>query len=77
MDAVAHFTQLARYNVWATERLLDAVRALPDDDYRRDVGLFFKSIHGTLNHLLVGEHCLLYTSPSPRDKRQSRMPSSA
>ena len=22
-------------------------------------------------------HCLLYTSPSPRDKRQSRMPSSA
>ena len=25
----------------------------------------------------VGGHCLLYTSPSPRDKRQSRMPSSA
>ena len=24
-----------------------------------------------------GYHCLLYTSPSPRDKRQSRMPSSA
>ena len=23
------------------------------------------------------ENCLLYTSPSPRDKRQSRMPSSA
>ena len=28
--------------------------------------------------LLYGyEPCLLYTSPSPRDKRQSRMPSSA
>ena len=26
---------------------------------------------------LVGYTCLLYTSPSPRDKRQSRMPSSA
>ena len=25
----------------------------------------------------VNETCLLYTSPSPRDKRQSRMPSSA
>ena len=25
----------------------------------------------------LGELCLLYTSPSPRDKRQSRMPSSA
>ena len=24
-----------------------------------------------------GDLCLLYTSPSPRDKRQSRMPSSA
>ena len=24
-----------------------------------------------------GKSCLLYTSPSPRDKRQSRMPSSA
>ena len=30
------------------------------------------------NPLLMQEdRCLLYTSPSPRDKRQSRMPSSA
>ena len=29
---------------------------------------------GFVRHL---PHCLLYTSPSPRDKRQSRMPSSA
>ena len=55
-----HFLQLARYNRWATGRLLDAVAALPDVDYRRDVGLFFKSVHGTLNHLLVGEHMLWY-----------------
>ena len=27
--------------------------------------------------LQSGDACLLYTSPSPRDKRQSRMPSSA
>ena len=27
--------------------------------------------------LTLNEGCLLYTSPSPRDKRQSRMPSSA
>ena len=26
---------------------------------------------------VVNTGCLLYTSPSPRDKRQSRMPSSA
>ena len=30
---------------------------------------------GTIQEVLSG--CLLYTSPSPRDKRQSRMPSSA
>ena len=27
--------------------------------------------------LEAGEHCLLYTSPSPRDRTRSRMPSSA
>ena len=26
---------------------------------------------------ILNPSCLLYTSPSPRDKRQSRMPSSA
>ena len=34
----------------------------------------------SLEELIVIERslrCLLYTSPSPRDKRQSRMPSSA
>jgi uncharacterized damage-inducible protein DinB len=52
---------LARYNVWATGRLLDEhIAPLPEEDYRRDVGLFFKSIHGTLNHLLVGEHLLWF-----------------
>ena len=55
-----HFATLARYNLWATRRLLDAMAPLPEADYRRDVGLFFKSIHGTLNHLLVGEHELWF-----------------
>ena len=31
----------------------------------------------TYIHGYLAETCLLYTSPSPRDKRQSRMPSSA
>ena len=51
---------LARYNLWATRALLDHVDALPEADYRRDVGLFFKSVHGTLNHLLLGEHEIWY-----------------
>jgi uncharacterized damage-inducible protein DinB len=60
MDAHAHFASLARYNVWATERLLAAVAPLSDEDYRRDAGLFFSSIHGTLNHILMGEHLVWY-----------------
>lgn len=60
MHAIAHFSTLARYNAWATARLLDAVAQVPEEAYRRDVGLFFRSIHGTLNHLLVGEHTLWF-----------------
>lgn len=60
MNPVPHFSLLAEYNVWATDRLLDAVSVVDDDDYRRDLGLFFKSIHGTLNHLLVGEQLLWF-----------------
>lgn len=58
MNPHAHFATLARYSLWATRRLLQAVAAVPDAGYRRDAGLFFKSIHGTLNHLLVAEHLL-------------------
>ena len=51
-----HFTTLARYGVWATRKLFEHVDALSESDYRRDAGLFFRSVHGTLNHLLVAEH---------------------
>ena len=55
-----HMHTLARYNQWATARLLDALAVLDEADYRRDMGLFFRSIHGTLNHVLVGEHHLWF-----------------
>lgn len=45
--------QMARYHVWATDRLLNAVAAIPDELYAKQCGLFFGSIHGTLNHLLL------------------------
>jgi uncharacterized damage-inducible protein DinB len=56
----AHLATLARYNLWATNKLYEHVDELPEADYRRDVGLFFNSVHGTLNHLLVGEHQLWF-----------------
>lgn len=50
-----HFENFARYNNWANARLFDAVSELSDEDYFRDLSAFFKSIHGTLNHILVGD----------------------
>src|SRR3954470_15608175 len=49
------WAQYARYNRLANEVLFDACSRLPDADYRRDLGAFFGSVHGTLNHLLVGD----------------------
>jgi uncharacterized damage-inducible protein DinB len=49
------YTCLALYNSWANARLYEAAAAVADRDYRADRGAFFKSLHGTLNHLLVGD----------------------
>jgi len=48
-----HLLTMARYDLWASTRVLDAADALTDSDYRRDTGVFFQSVHRTLNHLLV------------------------
>ncbi len=50
----------ARYNDWANARLATAVRALNEGDYRSDRGLFFGSIHSTLNHVLVADRIWLH-----------------
>ena len=53
------------------------------DDLRRFIGLLAKHIDVQIATVVSPQFngglsaCLLYTSPSPRDKRQSRMPSSA
>jgi uncharacterized damage-inducible protein DinB len=49
----AHFSMMAGYNAWANARLYAAARSLPDKAYRKNVGAFFGSLHGTLNHLMV------------------------
>ena len=52
---LAHYQMFAGYNAWCNERLYDAAAQVPDAAYRTDRGAFFKSLHGTLNHLLVGD----------------------
>ncbi|MBI3199208.1 MAG: damage-inducible protein DinB [Rhodospirillales bacterium] len=45
----------ARYNRLANETLYEACARLSDEERRRDLGAFFRSVHGTLNHLLLGD----------------------
>ncbi|MEX2479283.1 MAG: DinB family protein [Gammaproteobacteria bacterium] len=51
----AHLLLLARYHAWTFDMLYDALLPLDDELYRADCGLFFRSIHGTLNHLLLAD----------------------
>ena len=51
----ARYRMFAGYNAWCNERLYDAAAKVSDADYRAPRGVFFKSLHGTLNHLLVGD----------------------
>jgi uncharacterized damage-inducible protein DinB len=53
------FRQLAAYNRWANARLYAAALAMPDGTYRRPTGVFFGSLHGTLNHLLLTDRLWL------------------
>lgn len=51
----SRYQMFAGYNAWCNERLYAAAATVPDAEYRRDRGAFFGSLHGTLNHLLVGD----------------------
>jgi len=51
----SRYRMFSGYNTWCNERLYDAAAQVSDADYRADRGAFFKSLHGTLNHLLVGD----------------------
>lgn len=46
---------MARYNRWMNRALYDCSAKLTDVQRKEDKGAFFKSLHGTLNHLLVGD----------------------
>jgi uncharacterized damage-inducible protein DinB len=51
--------QMARYNRAANARLYAACAELSDAERRGDLGLFFTSVHGTLNHLMLGDRIWL------------------
>ncbi len=54
-----HYRGLARYNRWMNEKLYAVAAGLSDEERRRDLRAFFRSVHGTLNHILLGDRIWL------------------
>ena len=71
-----HLRRLARYNAWANRRLFAACRELSDEEYHKPRPAVFGSIHGTLNHLLVGDRIWLdrLAGCAPRHARLDERP---
>jgi uncharacterized damage-inducible protein DinB len=64
------FRRFAQYNAWFNGRLYEQVSTLTEEDRRRDMGAFFRSIHGTLNHILLTDRIWLgRVSKHPRGFR--------
>lgn len=57
----------ARYNSEFNQRLYDQLSALPDEERKKNMGAFFGSIHGTLNHILLADRIWLgrFAAASP------------
>ena len=48
-------TAMAAYNRWMNENVYAKAAELSDEERKRDLGAFFGSIHGTLNHILLAD----------------------
>lgn len=59
MPSRTYANAFAAYNRWMNERLYECCARLSDEERKRDAGAFFKSVHGTLNHLLLADRIWL------------------
>jgi uncharacterized damage-inducible protein DinB len=50
---------LARYNLWMNDKLFRLADTLSDESRKHDDHAFFRSIHGTLNHILLADRVWL------------------
>ncbi len=51
----SYYQLMAQYNLWMNQKIYAICLDIPDEKRKQDLGAFFKSIHGTLNHLLYGD----------------------
>nr|WP_294528267.1 DinB family protein [uncultured Rhodopila sp.] len=70
-----HFDELAHYNRWTNWRLYDDAASLPDHVRKRPIGLFFGSVHGTFNHLLMADQIWMrrITGEGPQPARLNQV----
>ena len=59
MNARDWAVMMARYNAWQNANLYGAADTLTDEARRADRGAFFRSIHGTLSHVLWADRMWL------------------
>jgi len=55
MNMINQFQLFSEYNKLMNQRLYETVEKLSDEIIRENKGAFFKSILGTLNHIMVGD----------------------
>jgi uncharacterized damage-inducible protein DinB len=55
MNLRTYAISMAQYNAWMNESLYSKAATLSDEQRKRDLGAFFKSLHGTFNHLLLAD----------------------
>ena len=55
MNGLQHFQTLAKYNIRLNQQVLAVASSLSHVQLNENRGAFFKSILGTLNHILVGD----------------------
>jgi uncharacterized damage-inducible protein DinB len=53
MIDTAYCLTMAQHGSWMNRKLFDLCATLPDDVRKRDLHAFFRSIHGTLDHILA------------------------
>ena len=70
-DMTEPFAILARFNLWATHRLCMHLNALTESDDRGHCGLFFHTVHGTVNRLLVASQLICCPRLAPGQARQA------
>ena len=59
MITIDYCKRFSRYNRWQNQSIYAAATTLPDGTRKRNMGAYFKSIHATLNHLLVADYLWL------------------